>query len=81
MSRKLKNNLAVMYMELGQYAEAEPLLTRALAVRGMEFGREHPNVAVNLHNLAIVNMEQARYAERVVSQACVGDSHEGVRIK
>jgi tetratricopeptide (TPR) repeat protein len=38
---RARNNLAVMYMELGRYAEAEPLLTRALAAREIEFGSDH----------------------------------------
>jgi class 3 adenylate cyclase/tetratricopeptide (TPR) repeat protein len=58
------NNLGVLYMELGRYAEAEPLLTRALATREGELGSDHRlSVTLTLHNLGIVYMELARHAE------------------
>lgn len=57
------NNLGVLYMELGRYAEAELPLRRALAMREIEFGSNHPMFARTLQNLALVYMELGRYAE------------------
>jgi len=36
----------------GNYAEAEPLYRRALAIVEKALGPEHPNVAASLNNLA-----------------------------
>src|SRR6266480_4279956 len=46
-----------------RYAEAEPMLRRALAIREQYWGAEHPNTAASLDNLADLRMEQGRYAE------------------
>jgi tetratricopeptide (TPR) repeat protein len=39
------NNLAWLYDNQGQYAKAEPLYERALAIREKALAPEHPNVA------------------------------------
>ena len=52
-----------MLYELGQYAEAEPLLQRALQIREKALGPEHPDVATSLNNLAVLYRAQGRYAE------------------
>ncbi len=46
------DNLARLYKAQGQYAKAEPLYGRALAIFEKSFGPEHPNVAIHLNNLA-----------------------------
>ncbi len=46
-----------------RYAEAEPLLQRALAIRERALGPEHPHVAASLNNLAVLYDTQGRYAE------------------
>ena len=38
------NNLALLYKNLGKYAEAEPLYSRALAIREKALGPDHPEV-------------------------------------
>ncbi|HBL27213.1 MAG TPA: hypothetical protein DD490_10295, partial [Acidobacteria bacterium] len=40
--------------ELAEWAEAEPLKRRALAIDEKSFGAEHPNVAIRLNNLALL---------------------------
>jgi uncharacterized protein HemY len=40
--------------ELADWTEAEPLMRRALAIDEKSFGTEHPNVAIELNNLALV---------------------------
>ena len=45
------NNLAMLYHARGQYAEAAPLLARALAIREKVLGPNHPDVAQSLNNL------------------------------
>ena len=54
------NDLGEVYLLQGRYAEAEPLLKRALAIRENALGPEHPKVATSLNNLA----EAYRYRER-----------------
>ncbi|MBV8234437.1 MAG: tetratricopeptide repeat protein [Acidimicrobiia bacterium] len=46
-----------------RYAEAEPLLRRALALREQALGPDHPDTATCLHNLAALYDAQGRYAE------------------
>ncbi len=46
------NNLALLYHTQGQYAQAEPLFKRALAIAEKALGPDHPNVAMSLNNLA-----------------------------
>ena len=46
------NNLATLYYTQGQYAQAEPLYKRSLAIREKALGPEHPDVATSLNNLA-----------------------------
>jgi hypothetical protein len=43
-----------MYRHEGRYGEAEALLKRALAIRERAFGKDNPNVANTLNNLALV---------------------------
>jgi len=39
------SNLAVLYANLGRYAEAEPLYKRSLAISEKALGPNHPDVA------------------------------------
>jgi tetratricopeptide (TPR) repeat protein len=57
------NNLALLYGHQGRYADAEPLLKRALAIWEKALGPEHPQVAMSLNNLASLYQDQGRYAE------------------
>ena len=45
-------NLALLYQDQGQYAAAEPLYKRALAIEEKALGPDHPEVATTLNNLA-----------------------------
>jgi CHAT domain-containing protein len=55
--------LARVYGHLGRYAEAEPLLKRALAIREKSLAATDPQVATALSNLAELYRAQGRYAE------------------
>ena len=39
-------NLANLYMDMGRYAEAEPLYRRSLEIREKQLGGDHPAVAI-----------------------------------
>jgi tetratricopeptide (TPR) repeat protein len=49
--------------ERARYAEAEPLLTRALAIYEQLLGVEHPSTATSLHNLALLYERQGKYEQ------------------
>jgi len=51
------------YSEQGKYAEAEPLVQRALRVREQTRGTEHSELASLLNDLAILYREQGNYVE------------------
>ena len=44
-------NLALVYLAQGEYADAEDLNKRALAIREKALGANHSNVAITLNNL------------------------------
>ncbi len=46
------NNLAQLYDTQGDYAKAEPLYKRSLAILEKALGSDHPGVATSLNNLA-----------------------------
>ena len=48
-------NQAGIYLEVrGRYGEAEPLLKRALAIVEQQLGKDHPDTAPSLNNLALL---------------------------
>jgi Tetratricopeptide repeat len=49
---RLMNHLAALFVAKARYPEAEPLMRRALAIAGANYGPDHPNVATTLNNLA-----------------------------
>jgi len=57
------NNLAGLYRAQGQYARAEPLYRRSLAIWEKAFGPDHSVVATGLNNLAMLHRAQGQYAE------------------
>ena len=57
------HNLATFYDTQRKYAEAEPLLQRALAIRQRMLGPEHPMTAVSTHELAVLYDSQEKYLE------------------
>jgi tetratricopeptide (TPR) repeat protein len=46
------NNLALLYWNMGNYAQAEPLYQQALKIRHKPLGDEHPDVAQTRNSLA-----------------------------
>ncbi|MCV4933336.1 tetratricopeptide repeat protein, partial [Escherichia coli] len=56
------NNLAGLYDAQGQYALAEPLYKRSLAIKEKALGPDHPDVATSLNNLAGLYDAQGQYA-------------------
>src|SRR5262249_29540651 len=46
-----------------QYAEADLLLKRALAIKEKELGPDHPDVAIAMTDLATLYLDQGKYAE------------------
>ena len=46
------NELAILYMKQGLWAEAEPLYRQSLAINERIYGPEHPEVATDLNNLS-----------------------------
>ena len=66
----LRDNDAVVLRLLGdslrklaQWAEAEPLIRRALAIDVKSFGPDHPNVATDLNSLGLLLQATNRFAE------------------
>ena len=70
---RLEYDRARLYTDQGRYAEAEPLLQRALAISEKTRGPEHPDVAVTFSNLGLVYLGEQRYteAEPLFQQAVV----------
>ena len=62
MARHL-NNLAALLQATNRLAEAEPLMRRALTIDEQNFGKDHPNVAIDLNNLAALLQATNRLAE------------------
>lgn len=54
------NNLGDLHCMYGQYAQAEPLLTRALAINEKPLGLDHPDVALSVVNLAQLRVVQGQ---------------------
>jgi CHAT domain-containing protein/Tfp pilus assembly protein PilF len=80
------HNLARLYRVQGRYAEAAPLVQRALAIQEQGLGPTHPEVATSLNNLAVLYQAQGRYAEAeplvqralVIQEQGLGPTHPEV---
>jgi CHAT domain-containing protein/tetratricopeptide (TPR) repeat protein len=57
------HNLAVTYMALGKYADAEPLLRQAIEIRREVLGQTHPALASSLGELATLQLHTGKFAE------------------
>ncbi|MCI0490795.1 MAG: tetratricopeptide repeat protein, partial [Blastocatellia bacterium] len=57
------NNLAELYHTKGDYAKAEPLYERALAIEEKALGPDHPSVATSLNNLSSLYESKGDYAK------------------
>jgi tetratricopeptide (TPR) repeat protein len=60
---ELLNWLAYYLKQVAQYAEAEPLYERAIAIGEKTLGPEHPDLAIMLNNLALLYSVQGKYDE------------------
>jgi tetratricopeptide (TPR) repeat protein/Mrp family chromosome partitioning ATPase len=60
---RLMHQLGSLYLAKSLYAEAEPLLRRALIIDETSFGANHPDVAIGLNNLALLLLDTNRSAE------------------
>ena len=70
------NNLALLYDNQAQYAVAEPLYKRSLAIREKAYGPDHPKVATTLNNLAGLywDTKRGKQAEKLEQRAARIDS-------
>jgi CHAT domain-containing protein/Tfp pilus assembly protein PilF len=57
------NTLAGLYQSQGQYAKAEPLYLRALAISEKSLGADHPSTGSSVNNLAGLYESQGQYAK------------------
>jgi CHAT domain-containing protein/tetratricopeptide (TPR) repeat protein len=55
-------DLALLHRRKGEYARAEPLYQRALALREKALGPDHPDVASSLNDLAVLYLFNGGYA-------------------
>ena len=60
---RLLNYVGLLLGHKALYAEAEPLMRRALAIDEASFGADHPRVAIDLNNLAQLLQATNRLAE------------------
>src|SRR5271157_4022238 len=80
------NNTALSLKYAGDYAGAEPLYRRALAIDEKALGPEHPAVATNLNNLAALLHTKGDYAGAeplhrralAIDEKALGPDHPGV---
>ncbi len=68
---RLLNQAGRYLLECGQYTQAETVLRKALDIAMPTLGPEHPDVAQNLHNLAMLYIGQGKLmlAEQLLQQA------------
>ncbi|MCH7827078.1 MAG: tetratricopeptide repeat protein [Bacteroidetes bacterium] len=57
----LKNNLGLVYKDLGKYEKARDLLEDALKSALENFGKKHPSVAISKSNLGLVYKDLGEY--------------------
>jgi tetratricopeptide (TPR) repeat protein len=60
---RLMNQLGGYWLNCGQSGAAEPLLRRALDIDTKSYGMEHPDVAADLNNLALLLQDSNSLAE------------------
>uniref|UniRef100_UPI004056CD09 tetratricopeptide repeat protein n=1 Tax=Candidatus Electronema sp. TaxID=2698783 RepID=UPI004056CD09 len=80
------HELALLHKDLGQYAAAEPLYLRAVAVKEQALGKEHPEVAVVLSDLAGLYRRDRKYVKAeplyrcalAVKEQALGKNHPSV---
>ncbi len=60
---RLLNQAALLLNAKARFAEAEPLMRRALGIDEASYGSEHPSVAIRLNNLALLLQATNRLQE------------------
>ena len=53
----------MLYQAMGQHAKAEPLYQRSLEIREAKLGKDHPDVADSLNNLAWLYQAMGQHAK------------------
>ncbi|MCP5142293.1 MAG: tetratricopeptide repeat protein [Chromatiales bacterium] len=82
----LLRGLGVLYWAQARHREAEAVMRRALEINGAHFGKEHPELAIDLNNLAqlLKTTNQLAEAEPLmrraleINEASYGESHPKV---
>jgi tetratricopeptide (TPR) repeat protein len=82
-SGDLYDALARIHDQQSNYAEALPLLERALAISETTLGPDHPDTAISLDNLALLYESMGNYAEALplfqraltIREAALGPDH------
>src|SRR6185295_14367288 len=80
------HSLAEIYRTQGAYAQAEPLLQRALGISEKTFGPDHSHASKLLHSLAEIYRTQGAYAQAEpllqralgISEKALGPDHPDV---
>lgn len=73
-------------IESGNYEMAEKLSQRALCIKESELGANHPIVAADIYNVALLCQALGNYSEAfallrralLIEQACLGQDHQTV---
>src|SRR5262249_43042973 len=82
---ELNKKLMELY-SAGRYADAVPVAQQIVAIREKALGRDHPNVATSLNNLATLYLHYGRYADAeplyqrslAIREKALGDDHRDV---
>jgi tetratricopeptide (TPR) repeat protein len=83
---RLLNQAGLYLNSRAQYADAEPLYRRALAIGEKTLGPDHPDVATRLNNLASLLQAQGQYADAeplyrralAIAEKALGPDHPDV---
>ena len=57
------NNLGMLYISIGEYTKAEPLLVQGGDIRKKTLGEGHPVYAESLNNLGLLYYTKGEYAK------------------
>jgi tetratricopeptide (TPR) repeat protein len=88
-ARRLFYRLGYYLYDRAQYNEAEPLFKRAIALVEKTLGKEHPELAVNLNDLASLYQTQGKYQEAeplyqraiTIGEKTLGPEHPNLAIR
>jgi len=57
----------LLYDYQGKYEHVELLYKRSLEIRAAKLGKDHPDVAISLNDLACLYTHQGKFAEETLS--------------